>query len=580
MNPILRLFTYLRPYGRSVLLATLSLVLVTATDLAFPSLLQHLVDYGINPKDMVVIMDTTIMMIGTSLLGGALSIWNDMLSIKTAQNFAADIRGKVFHKVQRFSFGNLDQFQTGQLIVRLTSDVNMVQMTVMMSLRMLISAPLMIAGSITLMVLISQTLAAMMALPLLLMMVVMVFFVYKGQPMFLHVQKRLDRLNQVLQENLAGVRVVKAFTRTGYEEERFDDANVDFMRQATKVNQLLSVLMPLMTVVVSIAITLVIWFGGQWAIEGNFTLGDMLAFVNYLMSTLFPVMMLAMMAGQLSAASASAERIVQVLDIEPQVQERPDAKPLADVSGRVAFEGVCFGYGGSGTELVLKDIDLVAEPGQTVAILGATGSGKSSLIDLIPRFYDVTKGRVTIDGVDVRDITLESLRSKIGIALQETVLFSGTIRDNIRYGRPSASDGEVVAAARSAEAHEFITSFPKGYDTQLGERGVNLSGGQKQRIAIARALLIQPRILILDDSTSSVDIETEVKIQDSLKGVMAGRTTFVIAQRISTVLNADKIVVLERGQIVAQGTHSELMTTSPIYREIYESQLGGGGTTP
>jgi len=580
MNPILRLFSYLKPYGRSVLLAIFSLVLVTATDLSFPSLLQHLVDFGINPKDMVVIRDTTIMMIGISLLGGLLSIWNNILSIKTAQNFAADIRSKVFHRIQAFSFGNLDQFQTGQLLVRLTSDVNMVQMTVMMSLRMLISAPLMIAGSIILMVLISRTLAAMMALPLLLMMAMMVLFVYKGQPMFLQVQKRLDKLNQVLQENLAGVRVIKAFTRTEYEKGRFDDANVDFMRQATKVNQLLSALMPLMTVVISLAITLVIWFGGQWTIQGSFTIGEMLAFVNYLMSTLFPVMMLAMVAGQLSAASASAERVVQVLDIEPKVKDRQNAKPLADVSGRVAFEGVCFGYNGDGTELVLKDIDLRAEPGQTVAILGATGSGKSSLIDLIPRFYDVTKGRVTIDGVDVRDVTLESLRSNIGIALQETVLFSGTIRDNIRYGRPNASDEEVVAVAKAAGAHEFILSFPQGYDTQLGERGVNLSGGQKQRIAIARALLIQPRILILDDSTSSVDIETEVKIQDALKGLMVGRTSFVIAQRISTVLNADKIVVLDRGQIVAQGTHSDLMETSSIYQEIYESQLGGGGATP
>jgi ATP-binding cassette subfamily B protein len=349
------------------------------------------------------------------------------------------------------------------------------------------------------------------------------------------------------------------------------------MKQSTKVTELLSVLMPLMTLVISLAVTIILWFGGQLIIEGTFTLGEMLAFYNYLMSTLFPLMFLAMVAGQLSAASASAERIVQVLDTEPKVQNNPNAKPLGNVLGRVGFEGVSFKYGNSNAGLVLKDINLNADPGQTVAILGATGSGKSTLVNLIPRFYDVTEGKVLIDGTDIRDVTLESLRSHIGIALQETVLFSGTIRDNIRYGRPSATDDEVVAVAKAAEAHEFIMSFPKGYDTELGERGVNLSGGEKQRIAIARALLLQPSILILDDSTSSVDIETEVKIQKALERAMKGRTSFVIAQRISTVLNADKIVVLEKGQIVAQGTHMQLMETSSVYREIYESQLGEGG---
>ena len=312
-------------------------------------------------------------------------------------------------------------------------------------------------------------------------------------------------------------------------------------------------------------------------ILNRFTVGELMAFTNYILTSLFPLLLLAIMAGQISAATTSAQRIYEVLDSEPQIKNKAGAKPLHDVKGRIAFENVCFSYKQNCNEPVLNEINLIAEPGQTIAILGATGSGKSSLIHLIPRFYDATRGKVTIDGVDVRDVTLESLRANIGIALQETILFSGTIRDNIKYGRPDASDDEVIAAAKAAQAHDFILSFPKGYDSPVGQRGVNLSGGQKQRISIARALLVKPKLLILDDSTSSVDVDTEVKIQDELEKLMVGRTSFIIAQRISTVLTADKIVVLDRGRIAAEGAHHELMKSSSIYREIYESQLGDGG---
>jgi ATP-binding cassette subfamily B protein len=321
----------------------------------------------------------------------------------------------------------------------------------------------------------------------------------------------------------------------------------------------------------------VIWFGGQRVLSDTLTTGQVVAFINYLLSATFPLLLMGMVVGILPAAQASVGRILEVLDSIPEVQNRPDARTLSNVRGRVAFEDVCFSYSQQCDEPVLNEVNLVAEPGETVAILGATGSGKSSLIHLIPRFYDVTSGRITIDGVDVRDVTLESLRPSIGIALQDAVLFSGSIRENIRYGRAAATDEEVVAAAKAAQAHDFIMDFPDGYDTPVGQRGVNLSGGQKQRVAIARALLIEPHILILDDSTSSVDVETEAKIETALEDLMADRTSFVIAQRVSTVLNADKIIVLERGQIAAVGTHSELMASSPIYQEIYESQLGDGG---
>jgi ATP-binding cassette subfamily B protein len=321
----------------------------------------------------------------------------------------------------------------------------------------------------------------------------------------------------------------------------------------------------------------IIYFGGLQVFAGTTSVGQIMAFINYLFGTMFPVLMLSMMAGQISVANASAGRIMQVLDSVPEVQDKPDAIVLNDMKGRVVFNDVTFSYRDDGGDPVLFDINFTAEPGETVAVLGSTGSGKSSLIHLIPRFYDVSKGSVTIDGVDVRSIQTNSLRRHIGISLQETILFSGTIRDNLCYGRPDATDEEVVEAAQAAQAHEFIMSFPDGYDTLVGQRGVNLSGGQKQRVAIARALLMKPTILILDDSTSVVDVETEAKIEEALEVLMEDRTSFVIAQRISTVLKADKILVLDDGQIAAEGNHTDLLKNSPIYREIYESQLGNGG---
>jgi ATP-binding cassette subfamily B multidrug efflux pump len=573
---ILRILSFVKPYWRTSVLAALMLVASVLADLTIPTLIQRIIDLGIVPKDMSMITVTAALMVGVAFFEAAASIGNTFLAVRVAQNFAADVRSATFHRIQSFSFGNLDRFQTGQLIVRLTSDVNVVQMMVMMGLRMLIRAPIMVVGSITLMFVLNAELARIVLILLPLTFVLAGVFVVKAQPMFLEVQRRLDRLNTVLQENLAGVRVVKAFVRTERETKRFDEANTDLTKQSMKVLTIFAVLFPSMQMIINASILGVVWFGGLEVVAGSFTIGEILAFTNYLLTSIMPLLFLAMMASQLSAANASAQRIYEVLDSEPQVQDRPDAKGMPEVRGRVVFDGVCFSYGSDCSEPVLQDISLVAEPGQTVAVLGATGSGKSTLIDLIPRFYDVTSGRLTIDGIDVRDVTLDSLRSHIGVALQEAILFSGTIRDNIKYGRPDASEEEVVAAAKAAEAHDFIMGFPKGYDNDVGERGVGLSGGQKQRISIARALLIQPKILILDDSTSSVDVETEAKIQEALDRIMVDRTCFIIAQRISTVLRADKIVVLDKGRIASEGTHEELMRSSPIYREIYDSQLGGG----
>lgn len=577
MNAITRVLRCLRPYKMDAVLAVVLLTLVVGVDLYIPRLVQVIIDQGVANKNMEVILNTSLIMIGTSIFSALLAIANTIFSVKVSQGFAADVRKAVYNKIQSFSFGNLDDFQTGRLLVRLTSDINQLQMIVLIALSMLIRAPLMVIGSISIMVIMNLQLAMTMILLLPFTLILAIAFVRVAQPLFMKVQKNLDTLNQVLQENLAGIRVVKAFVRRNYENERFNRANTDLMKESFKVARLISMIFPLMILLMNLSTVAVIYFGGLQAIGGTLTVGEIMAFINYLLSTIFPLSILAMVASQISAANASAERVMEIIDTAPHVQDKSDAMNLTAIKGRVVFEDVAFNYNGDSSEPVLQNINLVAEPGQTVAILGATGSGKTSLINLIPRFYDVTKGIVTIDEIDVRDVTQDSLRSHIGISLQEVVLFSGTIRDNIKYGRSDATEEEIIAMAKAAQAHEFIMNFPKGYDTIVGQRGETLSGGQKQRIAIARALLVKPKILILDDSTRFVDVETEAKIHEALEELMKDRTNFIIAQRVSTVLNADKIVVLNKGKIVAEGTHSELMKTSSTYREIYESQLGDRG---
>ena len=577
MKSLPRLIVFITAYRARAALAILLLLGVAGADLAIPRLTERVIDQGIGQNNVHVIWTTALLMIAVAVLSAAFSVGNTILSVRVGQDVSADIRSALVRKVQSLSFGNLDRIQTGKLLTRTTSDIMLVQMIVMMSMRMLIRAPLWMLGSVIMLLLTDARLALRLS-PLLPAFAVLVWvFVVRARPLFSVVQGKLDNLNQVLQENLSGVRVVKAFARSKYEDGRFDEANVDLMAQTIKVAQLLSVLMPTMMFVINLGIIGIIWFGGNEYISNTFSLGALVAFINYLMMTMFPMLLLGSMIGPLSAADASAARILEILDSTPDVQDRPGVRPLvAPIVGRVAFEHVSFSYDGDCREPVLEDINLVAEAGQTVAILGATGSGKSSLVHLIPRFYDVTLGRITLDGVDVRDLPLHQLRTHVGVALQEAVLFNLTIRDNIRYGRADASDDLIIAVAKAAQAHDFIVSLPKGYDTMVGQRGVNLSGGQKQRLAIARALLIGPRVLVLDDSTSAVDVQTETHIQDALEEWGSGQTRFIVAQRISTVLTADKIVVLDQGRIAAEGTHEELLASSPIYQEIYRSQLGNG----
>jgi ATP-binding cassette subfamily B protein len=480
-------------------------------------------------------------------------------------------------KIQSFSCGNLDRLSTGRLMVRLTSDTAAVQRLTQVTLRIGTRAPLSMVGSIVLMFVTSPTLAATMVPILLVTAMTIYFFSGRMEPLFLAVQQRLDRLNTILQENIAGALLVKAFVRDKHEEERFEEANEALTGRTVRVMQFMSSMTPVLTIFINIGMVLVIWLGGVQAIAGKVSLGQIVAFTNYLLATMNPLIMMTQLSNTWANGIASAKRINELLETAPDVEDAPDAVSLPGVGAATAsFSGVDFHYDGEADIRVLDRIGFDVEGGRMFAILGATGSGKTSLVNLMPRFYDATRGTVKIDGFDVRGLTKDSILENVGIVPQETVLFSGTVRDNIRYGKPGADDDEVVAAAKAAQAHDFILELPRSYDTRVEERGCNLSGGQKQRIAIARAILPRPRILILDDSTSAVDVETETAIHEALAAYTKGATSFVVAQRISTVLNADRIIVLDEGRIIASGKHAELMAASPVYREIYESQLGGG----
>ena len=576
MGSLGKMIVFLRPYWKMALIGPLLMFVEVGMDLIQPRLMQRIIDVGIAELDLSVIVSTGVIMVVLALVGVIGGGGSAIFSVRVSQGFGADLRSRLFRKIQSLSFANLDKLKTGELVTRLTNDVTQVQEVVLIAMRIMIRAPLMLFGSLIMAIVTSPRLSLLFVVLIPFLAVVFVLVIKRAHPFFSEVQKRLDGVNTVMQENLAGVRVVKAFVRGDHEQERFGTANDQLMDRTIIAMRLMAIVMPFMMLTLNIGIVAVVWFGGIQVSTGNITVGQIMAFVNYLLLTLFGLMIVSMVLTRLSRASASAERILEVLNSQPEVVDRADAIGDFSPRGRVVFENVTFDYDGENQDPVLTDVSFVAEAGETVAILGATGSGKSSLINLIPRFYDVDSGRITIDGVDVRDLAQEELRHNIGVALQESILFSGTIRENICYGRPDATDEEVMAAAVAAQAHEFISKLPDGYDSMIGQRGVNLSGGQKQRIAITRALIAKPAILIFDDSTSSVDVETEAKIREELAKLMETTTNFIIAQRISTVLAADKILVVDDGAIAAEGTHDELIVSSPIYREIYESQLGNG----
>lgn len=572
MKSLKRISTYLRPYRGWVLAAFGLVALEALAQLAVPRVLQYVIDKGITPGDMRTIWIGSLLMLGMALIGAVATVMRAVYAARFSQNMAYDVRNDVFTRIQTLSFDNLDHLQTGKLITRVSSDVDMVRMFTSLGFMLIVRAVVLLLGSLIFLVSTNARLSLIMLVLIPAMAVVFTFLAYFAQPLFKQVQQRLDVLNTVVQENLAGVEVVKAFVRERFENDRYEDSNTAYMEKARQVNRIMAVAFPTVMTIGNLGMLAVILLGGRRVIGGSMSVGELVAFTNYLMTAMFPVVMLGMIMSMLPAADASAERILEVLDTENTVEDCEGAHPI-DMRGHVVFDNVSFHYNSKAGAEVLRDINLTVEAGEQVAIMGATGSGKSTLVNLIPRFYDASQGRVLIDGVNVCDLSEESLRSQIGMAMQQTVLFSGTIAENIAYGQPDATLEEIEAAARAAQAHDFIMARPDGYQSRVEARGANLSGGQKQRIAIARALLVNPSIVILDDSTSAVDMETEYRIQEALDVLMEGRTTFIIAQRLSSVLNADKIIILDQGKITAQGTHQELLQTSSIYRDIYRSQL-------
>ena len=493
---------------------------------------------------------------------------------RNSQAVAFDMRNDLYAKIQRLSFSYHDQNQTGQLMIRATDDVEKVRLFIGQGLLLLVGAVLLLTATLVILFVTNASLALATIWILPVALIVFMIFGAVSQPLFARVQQKLSALNTILQENLAGIKVVKAFTREASEEAKFDASADRLMDQSLVIARVFTFLFPLIFLIANLGQATTLYVGGQQIIFNNMTIGQWQEFSLYLIYLFFPIAQLGFIITQFGQAAASAARIFEILDAKSDVTDKPGAMALPPVEGTIKFQDVTFRYFGGG-DPVLDKVSFEAKPGETVALLGATGSGKTTIINLLPRFYDPTEGHISIDGHDLREVTLESLRSQIGIVLQETTLFSGNIRENIAFGKPEASMDEIIAAAKAAAAHDFIMSFPQGYDTPVGERGTTLSGGQKQRIAIARALLLNPRILILDDSTSSVDLKTEAQIQTALDKLMQGRTSFVIAQRISTVMNADHILVLDKGRIVAQGKHAELMEENEIYAEIYSSQLIG-----
>lgn len=573
MRATRRLASFLLKYRLLVILAPIMMAIEVGMDLMQPRLTQRIIDQGIANNDLDEVLRTGGLMIVLSIVGMVAGVLCGIFAVRAAQGFGADLRAALFGKVQSLSFANLDRLETGGLVTRLTTDVTQLSDAMQMLLRIMVRAPLLLVGSLALGIITAPRLSLLFIVLIPIIMIAVSIVFRRAFPLFKQVQERLDRINGIMQENLAGVRVVKAFARHGHETDRFGEGNDNLRDMTMKAVYTIVAVMPVMMLTINFGLVGALWFGGRMVDGGDIEVGALVAFTNYMIQTLFALMMVSMVIVRFTRAEASAERVNEVLDAVPEIV--PSPTPITDFrpSGEVRFENVTFRYK-EDAEPVLEDVSFTVPAGSVMAILGATGSGKSSLVGLIPRFYDVTSGRVLIDGIDVRDIDETELRDGVALALQEAVLFSGTIRDNIRFGRPEATDEEIERAAIAAQADPFIRDLPEGYDSIVGQRGVNLSGGQKQRLAIARALVKGAPILILDDSTSAVDVATERRIQEALAGLQ--QTCIIVAQRISAVVNADKIIVLDNGRIVAEGTHEDLLETSDAYRDIYESQVESG----
>ncbi|MBM6859371.1 ABC transporter ATP-binding protein [Clostridium saudiense] len=566
------LYKYFKRYYKMFFLAVGCVMLEVLCDLLQPTLMSIIIDNGISTNDMSMVLKYGFIMIGVSIFGAFIAINRNRFATTVAQNFGAELRLDVFNKIQSFDFDNIDKFERGSLITRLTNDITNIQNFIYGLMRIFVRAPLLAIGCIIM----SIRLDFKMALIVLTIVPIVGVLIYLnlryGYPYFLKVQRAIDKVNGVIREYLRGVRVVKAFNRFDFEDERFEKVNDDLTYKSVASMKFMAVFNPIITLIVNIAIAIIIWSGATRVNLGTIQVGKIVAFTNYMTQLLFALMATTMIFSSLIRAKTSAERINEIFLEENNIKEVNDKVDDSSEKGNIKFENVIFSYKGLKGDPIIDNISFTLEKGMTLGIVGSTGSGKTTLINLIPRFYDAKSGNILIDGIDIRNYTLEELRAKISIVPQKTVLFSGTIKENIKWGKENATDDEIIEACKIADADSFISGFNEGYDSIVGQGGSNLSGGQKQRVAIARALIKRPEILILDDSTSALDTDTEYRIRKSLKEYSKDMTTILIAQKISSVISADKIIVLDHGKIVGEGTHDELMNNCEVYKDIYKSQ--------
>lgn len=569
-----RYLKYVKPYWYAFILGPILMITEVAGEVILPAYMARIINVGAANRDVPYIIGTglTMIVIAFIMMGGG--IGGAWFASKASISFGADLRNDCFKKVQKFSFANIDTFSTGSLVTRLTNDITQVQNLIMMGLRMMLRAPGMLIGAIIMAFSMNASLARVFLVIMPVMIIAIAIIMRTAFPRFTIMQKKLDRVNSNIQETLQNVRVIKSFVRGDYEEKRFSDSNEDLKDSSLRAFKVVILQMPLMSFFMNATTLAVVWMGGKQVLVGDMQVGNLTAFTTYIVQVLMSLMMLAMVFLQSSRAIASARRINEILDTEIDLTDENAKETSKTVQeGRIEFQQVSFRYYKDSQEKVLDDVSLTIEPGQTVGIIGSTGCGKTTLVSMIPRLYDADEGRILVDGVDVRDYSLKNLRNGVGMVLQKNVLFSGTIEENLMWGDEEASQADVRAASEAAQADAFLQTFPDGYQTQLGQGGVNVSGGQKQRLCIARALLKQPKILILDDSTSAVDTATEAKIRESFTGTLKDTTKLIIAQRITSVMNADQIVVMDEGRIVGLGRHEELLAGCEAYQEIYYSQM-------
>ena len=568
---------YITPYLSAFVIGPLMMLTEVAGEVMLPKFMSMIINNGVASRNVAYIGKMGTLMVLTVLFMAVGGILGAYFSAKASISFTSDMRNDLFRKVQQFSFENIDGYSTGSLVTRLTNDVQQVQNVLMMGLRMALRAPGMFLGALIMAFMMNRQLAVIILIVIPLLLAAILLILKTAFPRFGEMQRKLDRLNSGIQESLTNVRVVKSFVREDHEIEKFSKLNDDLKESSLRALRIVITTMPVMMFAMNVTTLAVVWYGGNIIIAGKMPVGDLTAFTTYIVQILMSLMMLSMVFLQSSRASASMKRINEIFDTEINLNDdNAENKDKKVTEGRVEFKNVSFGYSGENgrKDLVLEGISFTAEPGQTIGIIGSTGSGKTSLVQLIPRLYDVTGGEVLVDGVNVKEYSLKHLREGVGMVLQKNILFSGTIEENLRWGNEDAPMEDVIRFSESAQADPFVKTFKNGYDTEMGQGGVNVSGGQKQRLCIARALLKRPKILILDDSTSAVDTATEAKIRESLYHDLKDTTKIIIAQRISSVQEADQILVLEDGKIIGHGTHEELLKTCETYSEIYTTQIG------